>query len=398
VDALDLADELIDDAVAEELPAGRVRQGALHNAPADAVQGRRLEPDPRQVDVGGESLLDRHKVTQDVAVDHHGHPGVVFQGRGRVLCPAHANGAAEDLAQRSLLDVELTEGREDLGDVPDERVVRPDDQDPAAPQLLGMCVQEVRRPMQTDGRLPGPRAALDADHLGEGGPDDLVLVRLDRCHDVAHGAGAGPLDLGLDQLGDALNALAEADQLVLDGGDGAGVEPEPTTSANAEGMSRRSEVKGPGHVGPPVDDDGVAVRVVDVPSTDVVGLGRLARVDAAKEQRQLGVILERAQPPGQRQLQVFRRHSVPGPGLQPHHRLAHGGQVGASGIEVRLLRMNLLPLHLGRHRNSFTYPSTYPSRCCERSSRRSGAVQPMTKTLSSAHLPQISLPPSGASK
>jgi hypothetical protein len=34
--------------------------------------------------------------------------------------------------------------------------------------------------------LPGARAALDHQHLGVIEPDDLVLLGLDRRHDVAH--------------------------------------------------------------------------------------------------------------------------------------------------------------------------------------------------------------------
>ena len=117
-----------------------------------------------------------------------------------------------------------------------------------------MCVQQVGRPVQPDGRLPGARAALHADRLRERGPDDLVLVRLDGGHDVAHGAGAGPFDLRLHQARQPLDALPPAEQLVLDRRDLSAVETESSAPAQSKRIAPRGQVEAPGRVGPPVHD------------------------------------------------------------------------------------------------------------------------------------------------
>ncbi len=51
-----------------------------------------------------------------------------------------------------------------------------------------MRVEEEGRPVQRDGGLPGAGTALHDEHARQAGTDDLVLLRLDRLHDVAHPA------------------------------------------------------------------------------------------------------------------------------------------------------------------------------------------------------------------
>ncbi len=50
--------------------------------------------------------------------------------------------------------------------------------------------------MQRHDGLAGTRTALDHEHAGEVGADDLVLLGLDRADDVAEHAGAWRLDRG----------------------------------------------------------------------------------------------------------------------------------------------------------------------------------------------------------
>src|SRR5208282_2109180 len=83
----------------------------------------------------------------------------------------------------------------DVADIGQEGPVRPDHDHPAPPDLLPVRIQQVRDPVQPDGRLPGTGRALHANRLVGAGADDVILVRLDGRDDVPHGTGPRPLDL-----------------------------------------------------------------------------------------------------------------------------------------------------------------------------------------------------------
>src|SRR3989442_794619 len=59
-----------------------------------------------------------------------------------------------------------------------------------------MGVQQVRGAVQGDHRLAGAGTALHNEHARQLGPDDLVLLALDRGDDVAEATGAVRLERG----------------------------------------------------------------------------------------------------------------------------------------------------------------------------------------------------------
>jgi hypothetical protein len=141
-------------------------------------------------------------------------------------------------------------------------------------------VEQVGHPVQPNRGLPGSWRALHTEALVGTGADDVVLVRLDGRHDVAHGARPRPFDL-LDE--DAADRRARAgagglagpgELLVFIGGELSPGEPEPPPPRQAHGVGRAGTVEGPRHRRPPVDDDGVALAVVDVTPADVQSLAR----------------------------------------------------------------------------------------------------------------------------
>lgn len=96
-----------------------------------------------------------------------------------------------------------------------------------------MRVEEVRGPVQADGRLAGARGALHTDRGREITPYQLVLFGLDGGGDVPHGADTGALDLPGNDAAAAEHALVGAaprvgrppcsDGLVLQAGEVGGV-------------------------------------------------------------------------------------------------------------------------------------------------------------------------------
>ena len=54
-----------------------------------------------------------------------------------------------------------------------------------------MGIQQVGRTVQRDGGLTGAGTTLHDEGAPELGPDDGILLGLDRCNDVAHSAGTG---------------------------------------------------------------------------------------------------------------------------------------------------------------------------------------------------------------
>src|SRR5207244_472944 len=103
-----------------------------------------------------------------------------------ILCSSNSRAAPFELAERG----------QDVADVRQEGPVGPDHNHPAPPYLLPVRVQQVRDAVQPDGGLPGAGRALHADRLRGIGPDDIVLVGLDGCHDVPHGPRPRPKKRG----------------------------------------------------------------------------------------------------------------------------------------------------------------------------------------------------------
>ena len=104
----------------------------------------------------------------------------------------------DQIGHRHLGDAHLAQSGQHAADVGEETAVRPHHEDPAPAHPLPVRVQQVGDPVQADSGLAGAGRALHAYSLVGVSPDDVVLVGLDRGHDVAHGTGSRPLDL-LDQ-------------------------------------------------------------------------------------------------------------------------------------------------------------------------------------------------------
>ena len=124
----------------------------------------------------------------------------------RVESRARTGTRAEQVGQGRLGHVDLAEGGQHVADVGQEGAVRPDDQDPAPGHPARVGVEQVGDPVQADRGLPGSGCALDAQRVLRAGPDDVVLVRGDGGHDVAHRPGPRPLDLLDEDAADRASA------------------------------------------------------------------------------------------------------------------------------------------------------------------------------------------------
>src|SRR6202021_2512833 len=105
-----------------------------------------------------------------------------------------------------------------------------DDQDPAPGHPARVGVEQVGDPVQADRGFPGSGCALDAQRVLRAGPDDVVLVRGDGGHDVAHRPGPRPLDLLDEDAADraaASRARVAGEYLVLVRGELAARKTEP---------------------------------------------------------------------------------------------------------------------------------------------------------------------------
>ena len=109
-----------------------------------------------------------------------------------VLCGDVQSG--DEVAGGGEHHVGFAKGRQDAGDVVQERRVGADHEHTMAFDPFPLGVEQVRDAVQRDHGFPGARAALDHQHPWVFEPDDLVLFGLDRRHDVAHPVTARRVD------------------------------------------------------------------------------------------------------------------------------------------------------------------------------------------------------------
>ena len=136
--------------------------------------------------------------------------------------PPRTIDVVDEVGQHDQLDTGLAERRQHLLDVGEEQPVGADDQHALVGEREAVRVEEVGRPVQGHDGLAGAGAALDDDHAGQRGADDLVLLGLDGGDDVGEATAARrlqrrdqralPIDAGA--LAEVDGVLAE--QLVLD--------------------------------------------------------------------------------------------------------------------------------------------------------------------------------------
>ncbi len=314
--------------VREGVPELGRAQRVAHVARPDLLDGlaRLVRRDPPAERAAGQhqGLLRGADVGPDGAAQHLGQPPVALEGRDvGGLGGADRGVVAHDLLDGRLAGVDLAQGGQDVADVPQEALVRPDDEHAPASELVAVRVQEVGRAVQAHGGLSRARRTLDHERALERHAHDDVLLGLDRRDDVAHGAGARALDLGLEDLrvrvgvavGKVAGQLGPGQRLVLERREMAAGEPVPAPCGDAHRLLGRGPVERRADGSAPVHDHGLAVRVGHVAAPDVEGLaggGGLARdeVDAAEEERDLRVVGELLHPARERGLQDLRAHPV----------------------------------------------------------------------------------------
>jgi len=241
-------------------------------------------------------------------------------------------------------DLNLAQGRQHGSDVVEECSVRADDQHAATSQAFTIGIEQPGRAVQTDGSLAGARSALDAQRYAYVGTDDDVLLRLDRGDDVAHGSHPWPLDLAGENLapeGGPVRCcvlIASTEPLVLKGGQLTSVDAETPAQAHAHRLGPGRAVEGGGDVGPPVDDDGVAMGVRHVASSDVPALGRRGPrrmlVDPAEEQAGGRVVDQGLRTAVKRCRQELAGDPVAAMCFQRQRLLSHPGELGARSGQI----------------------------------------------------------------
>ncbi len=154
---------------------------------------RGAEPDlgPRRLDLHalGGCLL----VQPDGGLDRADHRDRRLQRRDGWVPLGHRRAALRhQVAQRAGPHALLAEAGQHVADVRQVGPGRPDEEDAAAAVVEPRVrVEQVRRPVQRDDRLAGARSAVDDECAARPGPDDGVLVGLDRAEDVPHPCRAG---------------------------------------------------------------------------------------------------------------------------------------------------------------------------------------------------------------
>jgi hypothetical protein len=122
------------------------------------------------------------------------HPAMRRSPFTRAASPASTPGAGasvDEVGEHRQLDPGLAERGQHLLDVAEEEPVGADHEHALALEREPVGVEQVGGPVQRHHRLAGAGAALDDEHPGQRGPDDLVLLALDGGDDVAEAPGAG---------------------------------------------------------------------------------------------------------------------------------------------------------------------------------------------------------------
>jgi hypothetical protein len=276
--------DVVGDVTGDDLIDGGVDIGGSEAHPSPG--GREFERLVGSPSPGGGHRLGQHQRHAVVALEPLA---------GRVVgAPDAVGGAGQQPPERGLAHRGLPQRRQHLGDVAQEQRVGADDQHALAVELAAVLVEQERGPVQAHGGLAGARSALDDHAGGERGPDHLVLLGGDRGHDVAHLAGARPLELGQQGIGDAavvgrVDAVGIVEDLVEQVVDAAVAHDEAAAAVQLHRVGGGGSVERRRHVGPPVDDDRVALGVLDVAAADVPGGAVLVVEPAEAEPGDVGV-------------------------------------------------------------------------------------------------------------
>ena len=289
----------------------RPQEKALHQRPAGVVRRR---PSPGRRDDGGEVVVVDHEAEPTgpqldarprrplVGPDRPGedvdHAEIALdRGRRRRVDLRHRDGGAE-IRRRRQHDPVLTERRDDVLDVAQERRRRPDEEDRAG-QAGPLGVEQVRGPVERHRRLAGAGRPLDDRHAGAGATDHDVLLGLDRRHHVLHATGPRRVERGhertlADEVEPGLARGADVEDLVVQPDQLAVLPTEVASPHDTHRVVGQRPVERLGGRRPPVDDERVAVLVSDGQATHVQAAA-VGEVEATDEQPVLRDV-ERGQP------------------------------------------------------------------------------------------------------
>ena len=222
------------------------------------------------------------------------------------LTAAAAGGSTFDTAtawaeirRRREHDPVLTERRDDVLDVPQERRRRPDEEHRAG-QVGPLGIEQVRGPVERHCCLAGTGRPLDDRHAGAGATDHDVLLGLDRRHDVLHATGPRRVERGHEralahEVEPGLASAAPTSKTSSSSPTSSPCSPTEVASAHdAHGVVGQRPVERLGRGRAPVDHERVAVLVSDGQATDVEAAA-VGEVEATDEQAVLRDV-ERGQP------------------------------------------------------------------------------------------------------
>ena len=202
------------------------------------------------------------------------HRGGTLDGRDGRRILGRGVDTGEQLADAREHDARLAERRQNGFDVLQERARRPDDEHAGVAQPLAVRVQQVGRKVQGNRRLAGAGPALDDKNPLQVGPDDAVLLGLDRRDDVGHATGSlggerreqRPLPLELEPC---LAQQLGVEDLVLDPGDAAPGGDQVATGPRSERVRRGRLVERARLRNPPVEQHRLEVGVSQPDPADV---------------------------------------------------------------------------------------------------------------------------------
>ncbi|WP_447644336.1 hypothetical protein [Nocardioides zeae] len=259
-----------------------VAEALAHELAPDAAQRGAVEHEAVVAPEQGELARGVRGLLAGEAPHDLGHPlRALDVGDPRLVVAARAH-AVDDLAERAQRHGGLAEARQHALDVAHEHAAGPDHEHAARLEPAAVVVEQEGGAVQRDDRLAGAGTARDGDDALRGGPDGLVLLRLDGRDDRVHRAVAGPGELRHERAladdrqrapGSLLRLLGlGVEQLVLDALDDRARRAQHATAHDALGVRRGRLVEHRGRRGPPVDEQHVVVLVAQADAADVARL------------------------------------------------------------------------------------------------------------------------------
>jgi hypothetical protein len=213
-----------------------------------------------------------------------GHLRISLGRRGRTL--------GDEVQQRAGLHALLTEARQDVGHIGQVRLMRADEQHPAAVMAeVGVGVEQVGGAVQRDDGLARPRPAVDDESAAGSRADDRVLISLDGAEHVAHAGGPVAAQTGderrlvVQRRGVPRDPLG-GEHLVPVVADAAAGPAVPPTARQTHRIAVRRAEERLGRRGTPVQQQPAPAAVREAEASDVDGLGIVDTHDVAEAEVQ----------------------------------------------------------------------------------------------------------------